>query len=207
MKKWMMMMVAIAIGCMVQAQGVYTKPCTDKALEKKAQKWMKKGKWRQGFNANPHASVNAVEFYTQYLKNPAQWEAMFRWLANNDLTAIEGGKHAIEGTSMTVSVEDSENGPLEKRRSESHKTHIDFQFVVKGCERFGIIDHETSKPNSKYRPDVIHYDYDKEKARFYDSTTDSFFLFFPDDWHIAKINTDGDDQNIRVVVVKLDYVE
>ena len=26
-------------------------------------------------------------------------------------------------------------------------------------------------------------------------------------WHIAKVATDGDDQVIRVIVVKVDYVE
>ena len=99
------------------------------------------------------------------------------------------------------------NGELDKRQSESHYHHIDFQFVVKGVERFGIIDHYTSKPNCKYRPDVIHYDYNLGKARFYDSTPRKFFIFFPSDWHIAKVNTPiTADQNIRVVVVKMDYI-
>ena len=165
---------------------------------------MKKGKWRNGFTgAAPHESVNIVEFYNQYHKNPEQWNALFKWLANTDLLTIEKGKHPIEGSDLTASVEDSENGPLAKRRSESHRENIDFQYVVKGTERFGIIEHNSSKPNSKYRPDVIHYDYDASKARFYDSTPDKFFVFFPDDWHIAKINNDGNDQTIRVIVVKI----
>ena len=190
------------------AQEVYTKAPADKKTEKKAAKWTKKGEWRQGFTAaGPHASVNLSEFYTQYQRNTAQWQAMFRWLATHDLLAIPAGKHPIEGTSLVVSVEDSENGPLAKRRSESHYHHIDFQYVVRGTERFGIIEHNSSKPNSKYKPDVMHYDYDLEKAIFHDSTPDAFFLFFPDDWHIAKVQTDKDDQHIRVIVVKLDYVE
>lgn len=208
MKRKIMLFAMIVSVVMAFAQGVYTKPCTDKALEKKARKWVGSGKWRSGFKtAEPHQSVNAVEFYTQYRKNPDQWKAMFRWLASHDLLSIENGKHPIEGTSLVVSVEDSENGELAKRRSESHYEHIDFQFVVKGTERFGIIDHTTSKPNTKYRPDVIHYEYDKDKALFYDSAPDRFFIFFPDDWHIAKVRTDLDDQKIRVIVVKLDYVK
>jgi len=104
-----------------------------------------------------------------------------------------------------VSVEDSKNEPLEKRRSESHNKHIDFQYVVKGTERFGVIDHYTSTPNCKYRPDVIHYDYAPQKARFFDSNPGEFFIFFPRDWHIAKVATDGEDQTIRVIVIKVDY--
>ena len=192
----------------VAAQDVYTKAPADKKTEKKAAKWAKRGTWRQGFTAAaPHASVNLSEFYTQYQRNTAQWQAMFRWLATHDLLAIPAGKHPIDGTSLVVSVEDSENGPLAKRRSESHYHHIDFQYVVRGTERFGIIEHNSSKPNSKYKPDVMHYDYDLSKAVFHDSTPDAFFLFFPDDWHIAKVQTEKADQHIRVIVVKLDYVE
>ncbi len=208
MNKLLTLTAVILISFTAYGQGVYTRGCNDKALQKKAAKWVKKGKWRNGFTAAaPHETVNTVEFYEQYAKNTDQWEAMFRWLASTDLLAIPAGKHPIEGTELVASVEDSENGELAKRRSESHYHHVDFQYVVKGTERFGIIDHNTSEPNTKYRPDVIHYKYDLDKTRFYDSATDKFFVFFPSDWHIAKIKTDGDSQRIRVIVVKLDYKE
>ncbi len=208
MKKIITLMVLLLGFVAAGAQGVYTKEITDSKLLKTSNKWLRKGAWRNGFmQASPHSSVNIAEFYSQYRKNQSQWDAMFQWLAAHDLLTIEKGKHPIEGTSLVVSVEDSKNQPLEKRKSESHYKHIDFQYVVKGTERFGIIDHVTSRPNTEYRPDVMHYDYDATLARFYDSTPDSFFIFFPDDWHIAKIENEGTEQTIRVIVVKLDYVE
>ena len=200
------MMLVLTLG--VSAQGLYTREYSDKALVKKAQKWVKKGIWRQGFDkASAHESVNAVEFYRQYQKNPEQWQTMFRWLQETDLLAIPKGKHPIPGTKLVASVEDSQNGPLEKRQSESHFHHIDFQWVVKGIERFGIIDHLTSKPNCAWKEDVVHYWYNVDKARFLDSTPDEFFIFFPGDWHIAKVANDTDDQKIRVIVVKVDYID
>lgn len=190
------------------AEGIYTRQCDDAAKTKQCTEWMESGAWRNGFaKADPHESVNSVDFYEQYSKNREQWDAMFRWLAETDLLTLPAGKHPIEGTALVASVEDSQNRPLEKSRTESHRRKIDFQYAVKGIERFGIIDHETSTPNCDYRPDVIHYDYDPSKARFYDSAPDKFFLFFPEDWHIAKIANDTDDQNIRVIVVKVDYIE
>ncbi|MBQ4029493.1 MAG: YhcH/YjgK/YiaL family protein, partial [Prevotella sp.] len=42
---------------------------------------------------------------------------------------------------------------------------------------------------------------------FFPSTPGKFLIFFPSDWHIAKIATNKKDQNIRVIVVKVDYVE
>lgn len=207
--KTLFLSIALAIAPMASmAEGVYTRQCNDKEKEARSIEWMESGAWRNGFEkADPHESVNAIDFYEQYSKNKEQWDAMFRWLENTDLLAIPGGRHPIEGSSLVASIEDSKNGPLEKAQSESHRKKIDFQYAVKGTERFGIIDHETSTPNCDYRPDVIHYDYDTSKARYYDSTPDRFFLFFPDDWHIAKINNDTDDQDIRVIVIKIDYVE
>lgn len=189
-------------------KAVYTNECNDRKLQKKAEKWLKKGAWRQGFfKADPHSSVNPVDFYVQYQRNPEQWKKLFEYLAKTDLLALPKGKHKIPDSDLTISVEDSENGPLEKRGTESHYKNIDFQYCVKGTERFGIIDHVTSTPNSKYKPDVIHYNYVKERTKFYDSTPDKFFIFFPGDWHIAKVNNDTDNQNIRVCVIKVRWVE
>lgn len=185
---------------------VYTHEYNDKKLKKEAKAWLKKGEWRQGFTAaDPHKSVNIVDFYLQYKKNPEQWTALFKYLATTDLLALPKGKHEIPGSNMTISVEDSENGPLEKRNSESHYNNIDFQYCVEGVERFGIIDHVTSTPKDKYKKDVIHYNYDKKRTLFYDSTPDKFFIFFPGDWHIAKVANDTDDQVIRVCVVKVEW--
>ncbi len=186
----------------------YTHECYDKKLIKEAKAWLKKGEWRQGFTAaGPHETVNIVDFYIQYKKNPEQWTKLFQYLAKTDLLSLPKGKHPIEGSDLVISVEDSENGPLEKRNSESHYNNIDFQYCVKGIERFGIIDHVTSVPKDKYKVDVIHYKYDKERTLFYDSTPDKFFIFFPGDWHIAKVNNDTDNQNIRVCVIKVRWKE
>lgn len=209
MIKKSLIFIFLCIATVAMAQrAVYTREYNDKKLLKTAKKWLKKGEWRQGFEAaDPHESVNIVDFYLQYQRNPEQWTALFKYLANTDLLALEKGKHAIPGSNLTISVEDSENGPLEKRNSESHYNNIDFQYCVKGTERFGIIDHVTSTPKDKYKKDVIHYNYDKERALFYDSTPDKFFIFFPGDWHIAKVNNNTEDQVIRVCVIKVEWKE
>lgn len=206
-RKYYVTFVLMLIAFVAYAQKpVYTHEYNDRKLKKEAKAWLKKGEWRQGFTAaNPHKSVNIVDFYLQYKKNPEQWTALFKYLAEIDLLKLEKGKHEIPGSNLTISVEDSENGPLEKRNSESHYNNIDFQYCVKGVERFGIIDHVTSTPKDKYKKDVIHYNYDKERALFYDSTPDKFFIFFPGDWHIAKVANDTEDQVIRVCVIKVEW--
>jgi YhcH/YjgK/YiaL family protein len=168
------------------------------------------GEWRNGFNkANPHKTLNINEFYTQYQKNTNQWDTLFQWLRDTDLEAIPKGKHPIPNSTLVASVEDSENSPLDKRNTESHKKKIDFMVVVKGTEGFALLDHASSTISVPYddKKDVMRYQYDKNKTHFFHVKSGQFVIFFPSDWHIAKVQTKKKDQKIRVIVVKMDYVE
>lgn len=201
----------VFIALSLQAQAQYGQPKYMRAgmSKKKMKEWVIQGTWRHGFQqASPDKTVNLKEFYEQYHLNPTQWTALFQWLAKTDLLTIPKGKYPIEGTSLVASVEDSENQPLEKRRSESHYKHIDFQYVVKGTEGFAVLDHATSTPNCAYdaKKDVIHYDYQKNQTHFFNSIPGRFVIFFPSDWHIAKVQTNKKDQHIRVIVIKVDYI-
>lgn len=187
---------------------IYTKQFSDAKLVKKAEKWAKKGKWKNGFTkGEPDVMVNLTEFYLQYTKNKAVWKQLFNWLETTDLLTIPAGKHNIEGSNLIASVEDSHNDPLEKRKSESHRKNIDFMFVVRGIEGFLRLDHNTSTENTEYKPDVVRYAYDKDMAEYIESTPGHFIIMFPDDWHVAKVKTGRDDQNIRVIVVKMPVAE
>ena len=175
-----------------------------------ARTWMKKGEWANGFKkAKAHKSLNINEFYSQYQKNPKQWETLFNWLRDTDLLTIPKGKHPIPGSTLIASVEDSENGPLEKRNTESHRKKSDFMVVVKGTEGFALLDHASSTVSQPYndQKDVMRYNYVKEKANFFNVKSGQFVIFFPSDWHIAKVQTKKKDQTIRVIVVKMDYVD
>lgn len=180
-----------------------------KTLDKIAAKWMKKGEWKNGFTkAVPAPTVNVTEFYIQYHKNPQQWKALFEWLENTDLLTIPGGRQTIPGTSLTVSVEDSENWCSDAdlkdgKGSESHWEKIDFMYVVKGKEGFCRLDHETSTPKAPYKPDRLEYIFDSNRLQRFESIEGTFNIFFPCDWHIAKVKTSEDSQKLRVLVVKM----
>ena len=100
--------------CGKNAKGYYTQYYgNNPQLIKEAEAWAASGAWQNGFTkARPHHSVNLVDFYLQYQKNPEQWKALFDYLAKTDLLSIPGGKHKIPGSSLTISVEDSKNDPL-----------------------------------------------------------------------------------------------
>ena len=172
--------------------------------------WSKSRAWANGFTqGKPHKSVNVEEFWSQYHKNPNQWYTLFTWLRDTDLQAIPKGKHPIPNSTLVASVEDSSNQTLEKRNTESHKKKIDFQLVVRGTEGFALLDHASSTVSVPYdeQKDVMRYAYDKDKTDFFNVKAGQFVIFFPSDWHIAKVATRKKDQNIRVIVVKMDYIE
>lgn len=184
----------------------------DAPQAKELKQWKKSADWRCGFDkAKPHKSLDWQTFYTQYHKNTQQWQTLFRWLHDTDLLAIPKGKHPIPGSTLVASVEDSQNQPLEKRNTESHRKKIDFQLVIRGTEGFALLDHASSTIKNPYdeQKDVMRYNYVKEKTNFFDVKAPQFVIFFPTDWHIAKIQNKkkNDDQQIRVIVVKMDYVE
>lgn len=178
---------------------------------KEATQWLKKSEWSSLKKAKPHKTLNVDEFYRQYQKNKEQWDILYQWLCETDLMAIPKGKHPIPGSTLVASVEDSENEPLEKRGTESHRKKIDFQLVVKGTEGFALLDHESSTIKNPYdeKKDVMRYNFIKEKTNFFDVKAGQFVIFFPTDWHIAKLHNKkkNGSQQIRVIVVKMDYKE
>jgi len=182
-----------------------------KGLNQLAEKWAKKGTWRNGFTkASPAPTVNLVEFYIQYHRNPQQWDALFQWLQNTDLLTIPAGRTPIPGTSLVVSVEDGENWCSQEdlrkgKGSESHYQKIDFMFVVSGTEGFCRLDHDTSRPLSDYKPDRLEYTFDYDRLEQFTSIPGTFNIMFPCDWHIAKVKTSSPSQRLRVLVIKVDY--
>lgn len=181
-----------------------------KAEQQQAAQWARRSApWTRGFTKGKPGWVNLAEMRQQYSRNRKQWDALFRWLERTDLDTLKAGKYAIPGTTMTASVQDDTNKPLAKRRSESHRRNIDFQFVLRGTEGFEILNQydNTTQPNCKYdaKKDVIHYDYDPAKARHLETTGPVFNIFFPGDWHVAKTMTKKNNQKFRVLVVKVEY--
>lgn len=189
-----------------QHKGVYTKKYS-KSMTEKAQQWFQTGEWKNGFTkGEPDASVNITNLYEQYQKNPDSWKNAFKWLESTDLKTIPAGRYIIPHSNMIASVEDSENGDLSKRQTESHKYNIDFMLIVDGTEGFLRLDHKTSPVAIKYKYDVMRYDYKLENAEYLEVPANRFVIMFPEDWHVAKVKTKQANQKLRVVVIKVPYI-
>lgn len=169
-----------------------------------AKKWVKSKTWSNGWGVSPHKSVNAIEFADQYHKNKEVWDAVFRFLANNDLESLPVGNHVIcEGKSWATVSEYIPN-EVEKGNIESHRRFIDLQYTFRGNESMGLaINAEILK---EYNPERDIAFYTSSKIKYYSADAGHFFLFFPSDIHQPSIRRKGKLNKSRKIVVKIEYI-
>lgn len=166
-----------------------------------ATKWFKKKEYLNGLQAEPHSSVNKVEFARQYNANKDLWDKAFAYLKNNDLKTLPKGKYTIVADKVTVSVTEDSTKDFDKTTWESHRKFIDIQYIVSGEEKIGIAPVSTAKVIKPYdeKRDVANYE---AEGKYYVSTPDKFFIFFPGDAHRPNITT-GNNLPDRKIVIKV----
>ena len=175
-----------------------------KMTEKKAQKWVNKKEWANGFKAVPYAGTDMVEFATQYAKDPQMWNGVFKFFATHDLAKMDPGKYPIDGDRCFINVQDAQTKPASQCKIEGHTRYIDLQYVVVGTERFGMVASEDATVSEPLRGDNTFYTAPADKMKYADSNPGIFFLFFPKNYHQALVQPDVPG-NVRKVVAKIEY--
>lgn len=169
----------------------------------KIYKWFEKGEWLNGWNVEPDNSIDRKAFAISYFKDKANWDKIFTFLKDTDLTNLELKKHEIDGDNIIMAVSEYLTKDEEYVRFEAHQKYIDLQYVVEGKELMGIT------PLSMEEEIVVPYDPVKDvvfvtvkQYKNIKATPDRFFLFFPNDIHRPKLK-DDDNSKVRKVVVKI----
>jgi YhcH/YjgK/YiaL family protein len=126
--------------------------------------------------------------------------AAFGFLRMLDPATLEPGKYTIDGEKVYASVS---LGPGKKEadaRLETHRTHIDVQYVVRGTERMGW------RPLKECSRVLTPYDTRSDIAFYADAPSTwvtvhpgSFVIFYPSDAHAPMVSAD----EILKVVVKI----
>lgn len=194
-------MLCLAMVSMASAQtesGVWTK-CS-------AKKWVKGREWANGLNIVPNKTTDYVKFATQYHKDKAMWEKVFKFLKENDLTHMPVGKYPIDGNRCFVNVSDAKTKSPDQVLIESHQKYIDLQYMVTGAELMGLIPKTDAKEVKPYNPEKDNANYTGDKVKYYTLSGKSFFLLFPGELHKASIWTSGKETTGRKVVVKIAYI-
>lgn len=194
MKKLLLfIMLSIAVGA-VQAQ------TTQHVSNRKARKWMQQAEWRNGFDWQPHSSINKKEFWHQYNSNKRLWDTAFRFLATQQLATLEKGDYPLAGDSVVVKVS---YGPAKEERDanwEAHKKYIDVQLVASGAEKIGVAPLTAATLTTPFdaAKDIANY---TAAGKYYTATPGMFFIFFPQDVHRPGLKVA--DGAVRKIVVKI----
>ncbi|MBK0379666.1 YhcH/YjgK/YiaL family protein [Mucilaginibacter segetis] len=172
---------------------------------KNAEKWLKKGEWKNGLKLKVDNSVDADEFYKQYHHNKAVWDKVFTFLKQTNLDTLSPGKHIIDGDNAYASVTEGPSKEPDKATWESHKKYIDLQYVIKGKEKIEVADVSTAHVIKPYdaAKDVANY---TANGITYTAAPGTFFLFFPQNAHKPNIKVTGYDI-VKKLVIKIKVAE
>jgi YhcH/YjgK/YiaL family protein len=157
--------------------------------KKTAKKWIKKREWNST-RLNVQPSVNAIEFYMQYHRNPGLWQKVFTWLSNINIDTLPAGKYPIDGDAAFASITEGPTNEFNKTTWESHRNYTDLQYIIKGREKIGVSPVNkaaVTKPYSDKR-DVANY---RAEGSYHTAMPGIFYLFFPQDAHRPGIKVSG----------------
>ncbi|MCW3079547.1 YhcH/YjgK/YiaL family protein [Segetibacter sp.] len=130
-----------------------------------------------------------------------RFKRAFTYLNETDFSAMEMGKHEIEGDNIFAIVNEFETKDKHECEAEAHKKHIDIQYLVKGTEMFGYAPLTTQKPVTDYDEanDVAIY---KEAVSYLKLEAGMFIIFYPTDLHQPEVR-EFEPVLVKKVVVKI----
>lgn len=171
-----------------------------------AQKWVEGRQWANGWNVNADASVDAVEFATQYQLNKPLWDKLFKFLAETDLSTLEAGKIVLEPERLWINVLEYTPKDAAGTKIEAHKNFIDLQYTFEGNEVMGVAGKVT--PINDYDPVKDRTNYSTDEPIVYSpASPDRFFLYFPKDMHQPSVKGEGEAVPSRKIVGKIEYAK
>lgn len=174
---------------------------------KQARRFVKSRVWAQGLSLSPHASTDEVAFVSQYAKNKTLWDKAFLFLKEQDLATLSPGTYPIEEGRCWATVSEYIPKQADEAKLESHKRFIDLQYTIWGNEKMGLAREgaEIASPYNEKR-DVAFYRI-PDKMRYYPTSPELFFLFFPTDLHQPSVHRGSSPVQSRKIVIKIEYKE
>jgi biofilm protein TabA len=181
--------------------GCSHKTTTGASASSDVDKWFRQKEYLNGLKATPHESVNKTEFARQYNANKDLWDAAFAYLKNTNLQTLKVGKYTIVPDKVTVAVTEDSTKNFDKTTWESHRKMVDIQYIVRGEEKMGVAPVASAKVIKPYdeKRDAANYEVE---GKYYVSTPDKFFIFFPTDAHRPNITT-GNNLPDKKIVIKV----
>jgi biofilm protein TabA len=199
-------LIAVSMLCFAMISMASAQTKSGEWTKSSAKKWVNSRVWANGLAIVPHKTTDYVKFSTQYHKDKAMWEKIFKFMKENDLVNMPAGRYPIDGDRCFVNVTDAKTKSPDVVQIEAHKKYIDLQYMATNAELMGLISTANAKEIKPYneKKDVVNYSGDKVK--FYTLSGKTFFLLFPGELHKASIWTKGEETTGRKIVFKIAYI-
>jgi YhcH/YjgK/YiaL family protein len=131
-----------------------------------------------------------------------RFKKAFAYLEDTDFSQVPKGRYEIDGDTIFAIVNEYDTVDPSAERMESHKAHIDVQFIAEGEE---LVGHDVllgQQPSVAYDPSADFMLFSEKPVFFSRFTKGMFAIFFPGDLHMPNIRVDG-PVPVRKVVVKI----
>lgn len=138
------------------------------------------------------------------LMNNPHYAAAMQYIMENDLNALENGKHVIDGDNLFVNIVDSQMKTMEEAKLEVHDKYIDIQIPLSGPETFGVRDRSACvKPIGEMDPakDILFFE--DEFDEVLEAGIGQVVTFAPCDAHAPLIG----EGTIHKAIFKVKVVE
>ncbi len=147
-----------------------------------------------------YSSIHAVATPRVY---PKAIERAIDYIKSTNLNDIECGVYEIEGKKMIVQVFEDTTLPATQRRPESHKEHIDLQYLAYGNEQIGVTHNTNCYEIDEYieARDLIFYK-EVQNETMIKMKPGNFAVFFPEDIHRPACMAEQSEK-VRKVVIKI----
>ncbi|MFN3871401.1 MAG: YhcH/YjgK/YiaL family protein [Ignavibacterium sp.] len=145
--------------------------------------------------------VDHIENRNLYSAISSDIQKALDYLAETDFSEIEDGKYEIDGENIFALVSEYKTKDLSQGKPESHRNHIDIQFVYSGEEFIGYAPLADQKIVEQYNDtnDITFYDCDQSLCLI---QKNMFAIFFPTDIHMPGIRVNN-SVLVKKIVVKV----
>ena len=142
-------------------------------------------------------SIKNAELY--YSLSPRIKEA-FDWLAKTNVSALEAGRHDIDGDNLFVNVMDVELKLREAAALEVHDRYIDIQIMVGETEEYGWSERcDCHSPREEFNRERDVQFFTDVPQMFFSLNERQFAIFFPEDAHAPMLGEGA----VRKLIFKL----
>ncbi len=145
--------------------------------------------------------LDKIENADQYKSLGPRISKALEYMKVTDLSHIEPGKYEIEGNDIFVLVQDYETKNRLECKLESHRKHIDIQYLLKGNEFVGHTMLNNQTPFKEYSSEDDYMLFNEE-ASFFELKPGVFAIFYPSDLHMPSV-FEKQPEKVRKIVIKI----